>query len=531
MFSTMSSRRVAALVLPRLLPELAAAHDTSLPKARTSATAVVLLAPERATLPVEQQLTAQTRIDAVDTTARRLGLRDGMTIAEAQAFVAALVVRVLTHQQVHQALVRLADIVLSAAPTVALSPPDALHLDVTGAAHLAGGEQSLCEDLVERVGQLGHVARAAIASGPRIAEAIARHGPSPVSVVPPGQDASRLRNLPVIALPIDEETSCWLVRLGMVTIGDLVRLPRAQLASRLGERAPGILAMLDGVDPTPLQAYEPPLQLREEQSWDEGVEQLSALVFVLKRLVMSLAARLEGRALATTALELEVLLDRSIARLRGVEDRLSFRLDLPAPLYRVDDLMRALRTRLERCELAAPALGLTLQAPAIVHAPRVQLDLSRDVTASPDALAVLLAELSAEIGADRLGTLRFNPAHRPEARSFLVPITATTSAISPLADASGPGASITRLLPVPVPLGRPRLTRGLLLPGLQPAPLRVDQIVFDARLDGVEWWTAAPIDRDYLHVWLRSEADASGASAWLYVDKRHKQLVLHGWQT
>jgi len=526
----MPPRRVAAIVLPHLLSELAA--RASPPRhAHPPPTAVVLLSPDRAALPPDLQLTAQTRIDAVDRCARRLGLREGLSVAEAHAFVASLVVRTISMQQVQESLTHLADVLSDFAPTVALAPPDTLHLDLTGAAHLAGGEQQLCEEVLDRVGRIGHAARIAVASGPSIAQAMARHGARPVWVVPPGQDARWLRTLPVTALPIDDDLACWLVRLGMVTIGDLARLPRAQLASRLGQDAPRILGLIDGVDDAPLHAYEAPLQMQEEQTWDEGVEHLSSLVFVVKRLVTNLAARLEGRALATTALELRLLLDRSIARLRGVDDRLSFRLDLPTPLYRVDDLMRALRTRLERCELAAPAVGVSLLAPALVRAPRFQLDLSRDVTASPDALAVLLAELSAEIGADRVGTLRIEASLRPEARSSLVPITSTIFHPASARPAPGPGTSITRLLPAPIPLGPARIAIHTALHGLHPVAFQVDRIVFDTRLHGVEWWTPTPVDRDYLYLWLRAGVPPSGACAWCYVDRHHNQLMLHGWQT
>jgi len=527
----MLPRRVAAVVLPHLLSELAARASPPQHAAHPPPTAVVLLPPDRASLPPELQLTAQTRIDAVDLCARRLGLREGLSVAEAHAFVASLVIRTISMQRVQESLTHLADVLSAFAPTVALAPPDTLHLDLTGASHLAGGEQQLCEEVLDRVGRIGHAARVAVASGPSIAQAVARHGASPVRVVPPGQDARWLQTLPVTALPIDEDLACWLVRLGMMTIGDLARLPRAQLASRLGQDAPRILGLIDGVDETPLNAYEAPLVMQEEQTWDDGVEHLSALVFVVKRLVTNLAARLEGRALATTALELHLLLDRSIARLRGVDDRLSFRLDLPTPLYRVDDLMRALRTRLERCELAAPAVGVSLLAPGIVRAPRLQLDLSRDVTTSPDALAVLLAELSAEIGADRVGTLRIEASLRPEARSSLVPITSTLSRPAPGRPVPGPGTSITRLLPAPIPLGPARIAIHAALHGLHPLVFQVDRIVFDTRLRGVQWWTPSPVDRDYLHLWLRTGVAPSGACAWCYVDRHHNQLMLHGWQT
>ena len=60
------------------------------------------------------------------------------------------------------------------------------------------------------------------------------------------------------------------------------------------------------------------------------------------------------------------------------EGGLRFHVDLPAPLSDAGDLLRPLKARLERTELLAPAVGLTLVASGIVQARRVQLDLSRD---------------------------------------------------------------------------------------------------------------------------------------------------------
>ena len=48
-------------------------------------------------------------------------------------------------------------------PLVGLDPPDGLLLDVTGCAHLFGGERALARDLVRRLGARGLQARVAVA--------------------------------------------------------------------------------------------------------------------------------------------------------------------------------------------------------------------------------------------------------------------------------------------------------------------------------------------------------------------------------
>lgn len=518
MFSVMS-RRIAAVVLPRLLSELAAPLTSSGSVRRPFG---VVLRPPRAG---QEPLSDHTTLDAVDDTARTLGLREGLTLAEARAFVAALDVRCVSPAQVRQALAGVADAALGYAPVVALHPPDVVHLDVTGAAHLAGGEMPLIEALRDRVERLGHAARIAVAAGPRIAEAVARHAPAGLQVVEPGNDGPSLRDLPVSALPLEQDTVCWLMRVGVMTVGDLVRLPRDQVGARLGRRAPEVLMLASGYDPAPLQPYEPKDTPREEASWDEGVEDQSALLFVLNRLTARLAARLQGRGQALRAMILSLDHDRSVARLRGVETCMTSRIDLPAPVDRPEDLLRTLRARLDQVQLLAPVVGLRLEAPVVVRAPRVQLDLSRDVTARPDALPVLLAELAAELGPDRIGVLSLADVHRPEARSTLQPARCAPCPATP--PAPGFGGDVTRLLPEPMPLGRGKLTPGRLLVLERLAPLEVSRVRFDVRLDAVQWWTSDPCSRDYFRVWLRS--GPHGAQAWMYRDRVQGTIFLHGW--
>ncbi|MCU0691066.1 MAG: DNA polymerase Y family protein [Polyangiaceae bacterium] len=514
-------RRIAAIVLPHFLCELATPiAQGQRARHRPSAVALVQHA---------AQLREQDKLDAVDEQARRLGLREGLTIAEARAFVASLEVHPVLQRQVDEGLARVAELALAFSPKVALAPPDAVVLDLTGAAHLHGGEHETADALLACIEGAGHLARVAVAGGPRLAQAIARHAARPVSIVAPGDDARCVAALPVTALPIDADLGCWLTRVGVLTIGDLARLPRDQVASRLGPRAPEVLGMAAGMDPAPLTLYEPPPVIREEASWDEGLERQEGLLFVLNRLTARLAARLQGRGQALHALLLAIQHDPAIARLRSVPPAQELRMELPAPIYRCEDLLGTLRTRLERTQLQAPAIGVVLEAQHVVPAPRIQLDISRDVTASPDALPVLLAELAADIGAERVGTLTLVDTHRPEARSVLRPITRLDASAAGLAPHGALGASVTRLLASPVLLGRGKPRRGAVVTvGSSPA-CEVVRVDFESRLQAAEWWTASPLHRDYLEVWLRLGACES--CAWVYLDRKNKELRLHGWMT
>jgi protein ImuB len=544
-------RRIVAIVLPELLCELAGAGLSSpgkagavqgkgrqrggravsvgAPRVRAAPPFGVLLVEDVAASagggdPSKAQATAV--LAAVNDAARRFGVRSGQTVVEARALFAKLVVREVEGAKVHARLGEIAELALGFGPTVALEAPDTVWVDVTGAAHLAGGEEALTLELGARVRALGHAVRVAVSSGPRLAQAFARWGRvnrEGSLVVPVAETARCVAALPVRALPIDGERVAWLMRLGVVTLGDLTRLPRAASAPRLGEDAGRVLDLAEGRDDAPLVAYVPPAIPEEETTWDDPAFGVEPLLFVLRGLVSRLGARLEGRGEAVQALDLSVLHDRAVARLEGVAAQTTFHFELAAPLWRAEELFRVIASRIGRAELPAPTVGLRLEARAITRALALQLHLSRyaaglggNAARGPEILPVVLAELLADLGKDRVGMLRLEASHRPEKRSQLVPVTPATLASGSARPPEGDlRAAPTRLLAQPIPFNA-RLQPGATV-SIDHRLYSVGRVAFERRLTAVEWWTEAPVSRDYSRVWL--EGASGGIEAVVYVDR------------
>jgi protein ImuB len=561
----LTERRIAAVVLPELLCEIAAASALSHPsqKRQKPPLGVVIVDPvaassgdevveagEAAQAVQAAELKASALLDAVNEQARRFGVREGQSIAEACALVSDLAVRVVSRDQVNLALGRIAELGLAFGPTVSIEgpeghpseAPDTVWIDISGVAHLCGGEQALAAELSGRVRALGHVARVAVASGPRLARAFARwaipraSAHEHVTVVPGARTKEALAPLPITALPLERESATWLVRLGVLTIGELMALPRSSLAGRLGPQAAVVLELCAGRDPAPLVAYPPPRVLTESISWEEGVESAQPLLFALRGLVARLSGRLSGRGEAAQSVVLTLEHDRSVARLRGADLVKKLHFDLASPLWREVELRRVLSSRLERLELSAPVIGLTLEVPSITPALGRQLDLSRMMTGAStsgqgaESLPVVLAELVADVGKQQVGVLRLVDAHRPEKKSRLAaaprraqtrPKRAVKRVPKQLSlrkasakDAGFPDAP-TRLLPRPLPI------RAALRPGatfaIGSGLYTIDRVVFEHRLDAIEWWSAKPAARDYLRLFLRSASGVVEALA--FVDR------------
>jgi protein ImuB len=169
--------------------------------------------------------------------AEDLGLATGDLLADARAKAEFLQVRDADPAADDAALRRLALWATRYTPTA--SPwgegngADGFFLDVTGAAHLFGGEEKLLADLAARLQKnFGLPARLAVADTPGAAWALSRFHKTPSFVLPSGQEAAALAPLPIAALRLAPDTRATLRRLGFKTVGSLLDKPRAPFAAR-----------------------------------------------------------------------------------------------------------------------------------------------------------------------------------------------------------------------------------------------------------------------------------------------------------
>ena len=573
-----AARRVVAIFLPDLVCELARCEgdapklplaalmtdDANQVEHADQADAAARSQNVRVEPATQPALAKADVLAAVNEPARRLGIRSGQTVAEARALAAHLVIRRVSTQKLRNALGRIAEVVLAFGTTASIEAGDGhasldtVWIDLTGTAHLHHGEEQAMIEIAARIAELGHRLRIAAAEGPRLARAAAVFADQGETIVPTGGGREMMARLPFDALPLSRDHIVWLNRLGLWTVGDIAALPPEAVGSRLGQRWREALDLALGRDDTPLLPYQAPRVPSESAEWDEGVSAIEPLLFTLRGLTSRLSARLQGRGEAAQALELWAPFDRSIAELRGVRGNdqrssavdtvahargregacpgLRFRIDLPSPLARKEDIFRVFKSKLEHTRLAAPARSLTITAHTLTEASAVQLALGGDSTCNgdPKSLAILLAELSAEIGASSVGVLAIAEVHRPEARTLLEPIR-NLSAPAPLLRAATLGdrdegeasdsAFPTRMLKVPLPLS------SLPRPGMT---LSIDHHLFTVarvkhalRIDQVEWWKPDPVCRDYLRVWLRS--GRKNVEALVYSDRLSGRAFLHGY--
>jgi len=181
------------------------------------------------------------RIAALNEAAEAAGLAVGEPLADARAKADVLQVRAVDAAADDAALRRLALWATRYTPTA--SPlcgdfwsedngADGVFLDVEGASHLFGGEESLIADLAARLRRFGLAARLAVADTPGAAWAASRFHRSPLLVLPSGREAAVLADMPIAALRLSSETRTALRRLGLKMVGALIDKPRAPFAAR-----------------------------------------------------------------------------------------------------------------------------------------------------------------------------------------------------------------------------------------------------------------------------------------------------------
>ena len=242
-------------------------------------------------------------IHAVTKAAAERGARPGARLTDARALEPALIALPADPQGDAALVERLARWAGRWSPLVEVDGADGLRLDLSGVAHLFGGERELVRDIRGCLARIGLTARVAIAPTALAAWALARFAPLPAGE---RELVAQLSPLHVSALRLDSDTVRTLERLGLKTIGALIEVPRLALARRF-RGADDVVVALDralGRKPEPLTAApaDPPpralLRLEEPATHPEAAGQ------ALERLVPELVQQLQQRHLGARRLSL-----------------------------------------------------------------------------------------------------------------------------------------------------------------------------------------------------------------------------------
>jgi protein ImuB len=375
------------------------------------------------------------RVVEANAAARAHGVRPGLTEAEAGARCRALVRRAVSDEVVASARHALLEACLAVSPRVEDTDGGVVVVDVAGLERLIGPAAAVAQALRRRAHGVGLPARVGVA-GTRAAARVAAGLADPVAIVAPGEEPGALARVPLAALAVPEDVAAAFARWGVTTLGEVGRLPRAGLASRLGPAGLAVHDLALGIDRTPFRAWAPAPFWEEAQGLDWEIDTLGALAVPLRAVLERLAARLEASQRWADALTLRLALAPGGHHPRTVP--------LAAPMGEAGPMLTLLLLDLEAHPPPAPVTGVAVSARAV---PRRALPgglWHRSPPALRD-LAAVLARLASLVGAANVGAPVVLDSHRPDAVT-LAPfaVTAPDAVARPEPeDRAGPGGEPT----------------------------------------------------------------------------------------
>ncbi|MDZ7588639.1 MAG: DNA polymerase Y family protein [Parasphingorhabdus sp.] len=457
------------------------------------------IAPRDAPFALTEKQRGAVRLIAVDPIAASLGITPGLTLADARARVPDLAAIDCNPAADAALLERIGDFCARYSPAVMVDPPATVLIDISGCAHLFGGEHALCDDLCARVGAQRFTPRLGLAQTPDAARALARHG---------GDD---VQALPVEALDMAAEVGVALRRAGLKRIADLAAIPRAALAARFGSDLTLRLARLLGQEDAHIVRRVMAEPVRAETRFAEPVGRNDDVLDTIEALVREVSVTLEQRGAGGRAFAVQLFRsDGHVAQLL---------VETAAPTRDAQQVMRLIGERIDSlADPLDPGFGydrIALAVPRFDPLAEAQQQLD-PAPSQKRAIAPLLDRLAVRHGGDALRRFAPGDSHLPERAALLPRFDGALPAMTwpDVAAGEPPLRPLTLFHPpqrvevlAEVPDGPPRRFRwrgGIYLVVRQEGPERI----------APEWWrrrSTPALTRDYYRV-----EDSAGHRFWLF---------------
>ncbi|MGA9671495.1 MAG: DNA polymerase Y family protein [Terracidiphilus sp.] len=386
LYACLCAREFPAQALLRLRPEL-----------RDQPCVVMEGAP-----PLEQ-------VCSLNTKARLLGMTRGMTRVEIDTFPASVVLprSLKTEARTRTILLECAG---AFSPRVEDRSEDAAFLcgiDIAGTGSLFGPPEKLARSLLERVRAAGVAATVSVSTNFHAAVCTARDSSLRIAVrvIPSGEEATALANLPVAVLDLTEMQAETFASWGIRTLGMLAALPERDLIARLGQDGKRLRQLARGELPHLFQPIEPGFTLSERMELDSPVELLDSLLFVAGVMLDQLILRAKARIVALASVTIVLALDGGGIHARTVRPAL--------PSSDKQLWIKLLHLDLEANPPQAAILSVSLDAePGSTS--KVQLGLLSPQLPEASRLDVTLARIRAIVGEENVGSAALVDTHAPE---------------------------------------------------------------------------------------------------------------------
>jgi protein ImuB len=457
-------------------------------------------------------------ITASNIHAQQQGIDPGMVVADAKAILPSLKIIDDDPSLPEKLLKSIAKFCIRYTDAVTIDLPDGLILDVTGCAHLWGGEKNYITEINTRLTNRGYDVRATIADTIGAAWAIAHYGgTSPI--IESGKQMEAILPLPPSALRLEPEVTDRLYKLGLRKISQFINIPRAALRRRFGHHTILRIDQALGNEEETILPIIPIEPFRERLPCLEPIVTLTGITIALQRMLNAQRLTLNAKGMGVRKLVFSAY--RVDGKVEKVEIGTNRATANPEHLFKLFE---------EKIQSIEPALGIELFMLDAIKTEKIftrQEKLWNSTGGIDDpAIAELMDRLTNRFGS--LPIIRYQPDehHWPE-RSYkkMENLFSLDDKAQWTVDRPRP---ITLLkTPEPIEVTAP-------IPDYPPMNFRYkNQLHKIKKADGPEriepeWWIAEGRHRDYYAV-----EDEAGGRYWIfraghYAQDRSPNWFIHG---
>lgn len=456
-------------------------------------------------------------ITATNLLAEQQGIYAGMVAADAKAIVSGLQVIDDRPEQRAKLLKALGLWCIRYTPMVAVDLPDGLILDISGCAHLWGGEELYLKSISNTLRSKGYDVQVAMADTIGAAWAMARFEQSN-TIVKCGKQTEALLHLPVIALRLESHITARLNKLGLKQIRHVIHMPRPALFRRFG---PVLLSRLDqalGYENEVLQLLKPVVPYLECLPCLEPISTAKGIEIAIQQLLEMLCNRLlsEGKGLRMAVM--------ACHRLDGKRQQIA--IGTNQPTCSIPHLFKLFELKIATINSGLGIELFEMKALKVEDiSPGQEALWSGSAALQNEMVVKLLDKIAGKVGQDAISRYLPVPQHWPE-NSFKVATSLNEK--SQVEWSNGKSRPICLLKdPEPIEVSAP-------IPDYPPMLFRYkNQTHHIKKADGPEriereWWLDKGEHRDYYTV-----EDTAGIRYWLfrsghYSDKQANKWFIHG---
>ncbi len=339
-----------------------------------------------------------------DAAARAAGVHAGQAVAAAQMLCPRLAVAPRDEAVERQTLESLAGWTYRFSAEINIAAPETILAEVGGSLALFGGWPTLERRMRGELDRFGFVYSLAAAPTAAAACILAAHADG-IAIPALANLTAALAQVPLAASGLDAKMIAALHGMGFRHLRDLFRLPRAELARRIGQDALTYLDRMRGLVGETLPRWRPPDRFERRIEFSFGIQSHTALAFPLQRLIRELALFLIARDGGVQRFALVLGHERGAST--------TVEVGLLTPQREATSLLELARARLERIKLSAPIHALTLRVddlPPLCPLHRDLFEVNRREQLGWPALA---ERLRARLGDSAMQGLACAADHRP----------------------------------------------------------------------------------------------------------------------